>query len=74
MNKLNRQRRPVNVTIDQQLVEDAKENGVNLSQAAEGGVRKALADKWLADNAEAIKSVNEWVDKNGLPLEKYRRF
>lgn len=74
MNKPTRQRRPVNVTIDQQLVEDAKQQGVNLSQAAEEGVRKALAEKWLEDNAEAIKSVNDWVDKNGLPLEKYRMF
>lgn len=74
VNKHLRQRRPVNVTIDQQLVKDAKDQGVNLSQAAEEGVRKALAEKWLEDNAEAIKSVNDWVDKNGLPLEKYRMF
>ncbi len=74
MNKPIRQRRPVNVTIDEQLVEDAKSQGLNLSQAAEDGVRKALADKWLADNAEAIRQKNEWVEKNGLPLEKYRMF
>lgn len=74
VNKQLRQRRPVNVTIDQQLVKDAKDQGVNLSQAAEEGVRKALAEKWLEDNAEAIKSVNDWVEKNGLPLEKYRMF
>lgn len=30
--------------------------------------------KWLEENAEAIKSINEWVEKNGLPLEKYRMF
>jgi hypothetical protein len=30
--------------------------------------------KWLEENAEAIKSMNEWVEKNGLPLEKYRMF
>ena len=74
MNRPFRQRRPVNVTIDESLVEDAKAQGVNLSNAAEDGVRKALADKWLEDNAEAIKSINEWVEKNGLPLEKYRMF
>lgn len=74
MNRTFRQRRPVNVTIDESLVEDAKAQGVNLSKAAEDGVRKALADKWLEDNAEAIKSINEWVEKNGLPLEKYRMF
>jgi hypothetical protein len=30
--------------------------------------------KWLEENAEAIKSINEWVEKNGLPLAKYRQF
>lgn len=30
--------------------------------------------KWLEENAEAIKSMNEWVEKNGLPLAKYRKF
>jgi antitoxin CcdA len=30
--------------------------------------------KWLEENAEAIESMNEWVEKNGLPLAKYRMF
>ena len=30
--------------------------------------------KWQEENAEAIKSMNEWVEKNGLPLAKYRAF
>ena len=30
--------------------------------------------KWLEENAEAIKSMNEWVEKNGLPLAKHRQF
>jgi hypothetical protein len=32
------------------------------------------AKQWLEENAEAIKSINEWVEKHGLPLEKYRLF
>ena len=28
--------------------------------------------KWQEDNAESIASMNEWVDKNGLPLAKNR--
>lgn len=32
------------------------------------------AKKWLEENAEAIKSWNDWVEKNGLPLEEYRPF
>jgi len=34
----------------------------------------AAGRKWLEENAEAIKSINEWVEKNGLPLDKYRQF
>ena len=30
--------------------------------------------KWQIENAEAIQSMNEWVEKNGLPLAKYRLF
>jgi len=30
--------------------------------------------KWQEENAEAINSWNEWIEKNGLPLAKYRPF
>ena len=36
--------------------------------------REALERLWQEENAEAIRSSNEWVEKNGLPLEKYRPF
>lgn len=39
--------------------------------------RNAISEegrKWLEENAEAIKSMNEWVEINGLPLAKYRTF
>ena len=39
--------------------------------------RPAISDegrKWLQENAEAIESINRWVEKNGLPLGKYRTF
>ena len=39
--------------------------------------RHVLTDldrQWQKDNAELIKGWNDWVDKNGLPLDKYRVF
>jgi hypothetical protein len=39
--------------------------------------RAALSEearKWQEENAEAIKSTNEWIERNGLPLAKYRAF
>jgi uncharacterized protein (DUF2342 family) len=38
------------------------------------GVMSDEGKKWLEENAEAIRSMNDWVDKHGLPLEKYRLF
>ena len=29
---------------------------------------------WLEENREALESSNEWVEKHGLPLAKYRMF
>lgn len=72
------QKRATNLSLDQELLKDAKALGVNISQAAEKGVseavRKAKAEAWLAENRDAIEEWNEWVAKNGLPLEKYRMF
>ena len=36
--------------------------------------REELERLWQEENAEAIRSSNEWVEKHGLPLEKYRPF
>ena len=32
------------------------------------------ATQWIEQNREAIESSNEYVEKNGLPLEKVRKF
>ena len=51
---------------------------INVSQAAEAGVAKAIADKraelWIQENAKAFDCWNTYVEKNGLPLAKYRNF
>lgn len=71
-------RKPTNLSLDPALIEDAKALDVNISRAAEAGlreaVRKAKGEAWLRENAAALESWNEWVAKNGLPLEKYRMF
>ena len=33
-----------------------------------------VAKRWIEENAEAIRSSNEYVAKHGLPLAKYRLF
>lgn len=71
-------RRPTNVTLDAQAVADAKDLGLNVSQACERGllseIKKAREAKWLEENWEAIRSSNAWIEKHGLPFAKYRMF
>lgn len=71
-------RKPTNVSLDPLLISEAKELKVNLSRAAEDGVRQAVAaakaKQWKAENANALKSSNDYVDAHGLPLDKFRQF
>ena len=72
------QRKSTNVSLPCDLVAEAKELGVNLSQAAERGIVAELSERrrarWLEENREAIESNNRWVEEHGLPLAKYRMF
>lgn len=69
---------PTNVSLDASLVAEAKNLGVSISQASNRGleeaVKKARAERWLEENKAAFDSYNEWVEANGLPLEKFRLF
>lgn len=71
-------RRATNLTLDQALVADARALGVNLSRAAEAGLREAVREAravtWRRENAQAIASSNAWVEEYGLPLERHRPF
>lgn len=71
-------KKAANLSLDAELLAEARSLEINLSVAAEEGLKRAVsiakADAWKRENAEAIKSSNEWVEKNGLPLEKYRMF
>lgn len=71
-------KKATNHTLDTTLVEEARDLEVNLSRAAEEGLRQALrqarADRWRANNAEALESSNAWVEQHGLPLARHRAF
>lgn len=71
-------RRAANLSIDGELLKQAKSLKVNVSRAAEAGIARAVAEaqakQWLAENAEALESSNTFVETHGLPLEAYRRF
>lgn len=71
-------RKPTNLSLDAALLTEAKALKVNLSRAAENGVRDAVTDAkarlWKAENAAAIQSSNSYVEKYGLPLDPFRQF
>jgi len=71
-------KRATNVSLDETLVTEAKELGLSLSQAAEAGIAAAVkiakAEAWKKDNAKALSSSNDYVEKNGLPLASKRLF
>ena len=71
-------RKPTNLSLDVDLLTQAKALKVNLSRAAEDGVRRAVsvakAQQWKVENAAAIRSSNAYAEKHGLPLDNYRQF
>lgn len=71
-------RKATNVTISVSVLEAARALNVNISQAAELGLSKAIAERraalWLEENREALNSSNQYVDQYGLPLAHYRGF
>lgn len=71
-------RKPTNLSLDSALLSEAKALKVNLSRAAEEGVKAAVsaakAKKWKAENSEALESSNSYVERNGLPLDGFRQF
>ncbi len=71
-------RKPTNLSLDSQLLARAKALNVNLSRAAEEGIRKAVRQTqeeiWKSANIAALESSNEYVEKHGLPLSVLRQF
>jgi antitoxin CcdA len=76
--RMSTQRKPSNLSLDVELVAEARQWNVNLSRAAEDGIRTAVlsekARQWKVQNAEAINASNNWIAERGLPLAKQRMF
>ena len=71
-------RRAANVTLPEALLREAREMGVNVSQACERGLAAEVAAlrrrRWLDENGAAMQAWNEHVERHGLPLAAYRPF
>jgi len=75
---LNAIRQPANLSIDSNLMREAKGLDVNVSRAAEAGIAEAVAAEktrlWKLENRATMDAWNDYVEKTGIPLEDYRQF
>ena len=71
-------KRATNVSVNADLLAQARECGVNLSQTLEDALKTRLAEerrrKWLEDNREAIEDYNKHFEKHGLWSDGLRMF
>ena len=71
-------KRATNVTVNADLLAQARQCGVNLSQTLEDALKTRIAverrRKWLEDNREAIEDYNTHFEKYGLWSDGLRMF
>jgi antitoxin CcdA len=69
-------KRSVNVSIREDLADEAKTFGTNMSALLESALedrhREMRQQKWRDDNRKAIESWNRWIEENGVPFEELR--
>jgi len=72
------ERKATNLSLDSALLEQARDLKINISRAAEQGVQAAVRQEqerlWKLENAEAFQFSNTYVEKNGIPLARHRKF
>jgi antitoxin CcdA len=72
------QKRSVNLNANSDLLRQAKEEGINLSQTFEEALvitlREKLEERWLAENKDAIAAYNEHIERDGIFGSRTRRF
>jgi antitoxin CcdA len=71
-------RRATNVTLQANLLVEAKQLGINISEACEAGLHERVVQvrrqRWLEENREAIDDYNARIERDGLTLARYRQF
>ena len=71
-------KKPTNLSINSELLIEARELKINLSatleQALINEVRAAKIKQWLEENKEGIAACNEFVEMHGLFADKHRVF
>lgn len=71
-------RKSANLSINADLLQQAKQLNINLSQTLEQQlteiIRQAQRNKWLIDNQNAMDDYNRRIEKSGTFSDGLRRF
>ncbi len=71
-------KRPVNLSLTAKVLDMARELGMNISQTVDAllaeEVQRRYWERWNEQNKEAIENYNARIEREGLPLAKYRTF
>ncbi len=71
-------KKPTNLSINSDLLQQAKEHHINLSQALEIRLTEILRDEkrrnWLEENCEAMEEYNRRIETDGVFSDGLRRF
>ena len=74
----NAPKKPTNLSVNSDLLNEAKALKINLSATLESALinelKAARRDLWLAENKEAIDACNKLTDTHGLFADKHRVF
>lgn len=71
-------KRPTNLSLTAKVLDAARELGMNVSQTVDEllaeEVKRRYWARWNDDNKEAIAAYNARIEREGVPLAKYRTF
>jgi len=69
-------KRAVNLFVDADLLEQARQLRINISDTLERRLRSIVRaeqeKRWLEENRDAIASINSFIDRHGLLASKLR--
>ncbi|MGA8049514.1 MAG: type II toxin-antitoxin system CcdA family antitoxin [Burkholderiales bacterium] len=73
-----RRKKAANLSVDERLLERARQLKLNLSQVLEAGLEDAIrreeGAQWLKRNRAALEAYNEHVEKHGVFSDGLRSF
>ncbi len=71
-------KRSANLSLNAQVLDMARELGMNISATVDAlladEVRKRYWERWNEENKAAIEHYNARIEREGLPLARYRSF